>query len=91
MTNYIFTPPTVREGLEGTKRLFSFFGLDRGVSVKKVAGVYSTTRFEQDGADGISQYDEYYIGGHKYVVSDATRTALINATIGIDSTNFTPA
>ena len=88
MTTYIFTPPTVDEGPLGTgSPLFRFFRLTRGISIAKLAGVYSQQRWVD--ADTIATYDEYYQGGFKHTgISDATRTALIAGGVGVTSANF---
>ena len=87
MTEYSFRTPVVEESPTGKHRLFYFYNRYVGVSVKKVGGVYSTFRYPVD--EDISTYQEFYQGGRTYTVSAATRSALIAANIGIDSTNFT--
>lgn len=87
MANWTFKTPTIDEGPLGTGRLFSRFKLKRGISIVKIGSVYSQTRYLD--ADNFAGYSEYYQGGGTFTVSDATRTALIAANIGIDSTNFT--
>lgn len=63
------------------------FKLTRGVSIVKLAGVYSQVR----GLDSnlLPTYSEYYIGGHKYPVTAAVRTALIAGGVGVTAANFT--
>jgi hypothetical protein len=87
MATYKFTTPVVEEGPSGGHRLFYFYKLNRGLTVIKVGGVYSTGRmFTQDYLDAAQ---EYYVGGHEYEVSEITREALINGGIGVTTANFT--
>ena len=87
MTTYTFTTPVVEEGPSGGHRLFYFFRLNRGLTVIKSGGVYSTGRmFTQDELDACQ---EYYIGGHEYTeISEATKAALIAGGIGVTEANF---
>lgn len=87
MASYNFKPPTVDEGPAGFGPLFSRFKLTRGISIVKLAGVYSQVRYLE--SDLLSSYDEYYQGGGNYTVTDAVRTALIAGNVGIDASNFT--
>ena len=87
MTNYIFKSPIVREGPAGKGRLFSFFKLDVAVSIKKVGGVYSKVRFLLD--DQMDDYQEFYRGGYRHTVDDATKAALIAGGVGVTEANFT--
>ena len=87
MTTYIFTTPVVEEGPSGGHRLFYFYKLNRGLTVVKVNGVYSTGRwFTQDYLDAT---EEYYVGGHEYEVNEATKAALISGGIDVTEANFT--
>jgi hypothetical protein len=65
---YKFITPYVEEGPAGTGRLFSFFRLNRGVSVYGYNGGYEETRFPTE--DMIAMYTPFYIGGHDYEVDD---------------------
>ena len=88
MTTYIFTPPYVEEAVVSTNhRLFQFFKLRDGVSIGKVGNSYFQTRFASQ--DDIDTYDEFYIGGHEHSVSEAVKTALIAANVGVTEANFT--
>ena len=87
MTQYYFDTLYEEEGPIGRHRLFYFYQGRKGVSVKKVSGVYSKFRYPLD--EDISTYDEFYLGGHKHIVDDATKSALIAAGIGITESNFT--
>jgi hypothetical protein len=87
MTTYKFTTPVVEEGPSGGHRLFYFFKLNRGLTVVKNNGVYTTGRwFTQDDLDS---FEEYYIGGHEYTgISEATKAALIAGGIDVTEANF---
>lgn len=87
MTDYIFETPTVDEGFEGVQRLFTFYKLARGISIIKVNGTYRQVRYPYDG--DLDTYQEVYLGGSKYTVDDATRSALINGNVGVTADNFT--
>ena len=87
MATYRFKTPTVSEGPTGNHRLFYFRRMNKGVSIVKYAGVYSTARYPQDSY--LAEAQEYYQGGHEYSVSEATKTALIAGGVGITEANFT--
>jgi hypothetical protein len=89
MTEYIFTTPVVEEGPIGKHRLFYFYKMDRGISIVKNNGTYSKVRFPLD--ESIADYDEFYLGGHKHIVDDVTKAALIASGLGITEANFTLA
>lgn len=67
--------------------MFYFFKLNRGLTVVKNNGVYTTGRwFTQDDLDS---FEEYYIGGHEYTgISEATKAALIAGGIDVTEANF---
>lgn len=48
MANYIFKTPKVKERPAGVGRLFSFYGLDKGITIVKSGGVYSQIRYPMD-------------------------------------------
>ena len=88
MTTYIFTPPYVEEGPTSTNhRLFYFFKLRNGISIGKLSGSYFQDRYPSQ--DNIDTYSEFYHGGHKHSVSEAVKTALIAANVGVSESNFT--
>jgi hypothetical protein len=89
MADYIFTTPSVQEGPIGKHRLFYFYKRTVGVSVVKQNGSYRISRFPLD--PSVETYEEFYIGGHKHTVNDATKAALVAASIGITEANFTAA
>jgi hypothetical protein len=89
MADYIFTTPNVQEGPAGYHRLFFFYKRNVGVSVTKQNGTYRINRYPLD--PSVETYEEFYIGGHKHIVNDATKAALIAAGIGITEANFTAA
>lgn len=88
MPNWLFTTPTVEEGPAGSGRLFSFYKLDKGVTIVRLpTGNYAQLRYPVDSE--LELYPEVFRGGYKHVVNDATRENLINANIGITQGNFT--
>ena len=90
MTEYIFTPPTVEEGPAGAARLFQFYKLKRGITVvRNTGGNYSQIRYPED--EDLPSYPEVYRGGYEYVVSEATKAALIAGNVGVTEDNFEPA
>jgi hypothetical protein len=89
MADFIFTTPSVQEGPTGKHRLFYFYKRNVGVSVVKQNGSYRTSRYPLD--PSVETYQEFYIGGHKHIVNDATKAALIAAGIGITEANFAAA
>ena len=89
MSSWTFRPPVVDEGpASWDDRLFLRVKLTRGISIQELPqGSYRTLRFPTQ--DEIADAHFFYMGGHEYEVDDATRTALINAGIGVTSANFT--
>jgi hypothetical protein len=88
MTEYIFTTPTVEEGPAGQHRLFSFYKLDRGITiVLKPTGGYAQIRYSVDG--DLDSYPKVYAGGYNHTVDDATKAALIAGGVGVTEDNFT--
>lgn len=86
---WIFRTPTVSEGPAGLDPLFHRVKLDRGVSIaEQPQGTYRALRFPTQ--DEIAEAFFFYMGGHEYVVDDATKAALIAAGVGVTSDNFTP-
>jgi hypothetical protein len=87
MATYKFTTPVVEEGPSGGHRLFYFFKLNRGLTVVKTGGVYSTGRWYTQ--DELDSFDEYYLGGHEYTgISEVTKAALIAGGIDVTEANF---
>jgi hypothetical protein len=87
MADYTFTTPVVQEAPIGKHRLFYFYKLNKGVSIAKSGATYSKVRFPLD--EDIATYDEFYLGGHKHIVDDTTKAALISSGLGITEANFT--
>lgn len=81
----LFFPPTVDEGPAGFG-LFYRYKHKRGISVLKIGGTYYKIRVPS--TDQVDSATEYYAGGHEYEVSDATKTSLLNAGIGLTEANF---
>ena len=81
----MFFPPTVDEGPAGFG-LFYRYKHKRGISVLKIGGTYYKIRVPS--TDQVDSATEYYAGGHEYEVSEAVKTALLNANIGLTEANF---
>jgi hypothetical protein len=84
MTTYTFITPYIKEGPAGNGRLFSFYGLNRGISVYKHGGVYYEARFLTQ--DEIQEFDIFYIGGHKHNVSAEEAASLTAAGYNVVTT-----
>lgn len=89
MTAWTFRTPSVDEGPASWEDpLFYRVKLARGISIQELPqGSYRTLRFPTQ--DEIADAFFFYMGGHEYVVDDATRTALIAGGVGVTSDNFT--
>lgn len=89
MTLWTFRPPSVDEGpASWGDRLFIRVKLPRGVTVLEGPdGTFRAVRFPTQ--DEIAGATTAYMGGHEYVVDDATKAALIAAGIGVSDANFT--
>jgi hypothetical protein len=89
MATYTFITPTIEQGLIGGHRLFQFFTQrTKGLTVINNAGVYSLTQYPAQ--DDLETYTAYYMGGLIHTgITDAIRTAMIAAGIGITASNFT--
>ena len=86
--SWLFRTPTVLEGPAGLDRLFGRIRIDRGVSIQELPqGTYRALRYPTQ--DEIAEAFFFYMGGHEYIVDDATKAALIAAGIGVTSGNFT--
>lgn len=89
MTTWTFRPPTVEEGPASWENpLFYRVKVTRGISIQeKPQGSYRALRFPTQ--DEIAEAAFFYMGGHEYVVDDATKAALIAAGVGVTADNFT--
>jgi hypothetical protein len=89
MSSWTFRPPTVEEGpASWDDRLFLRVKLTRGISIQELPqGSYRALRFPTQ--DEIADAVTFYMGGHEYVVDDATKAALIAANVGVSDSNFT--
>ena len=88
MPNWLFTTPKVEEGPAGSGRLFSFYKLDKAVTIVRLpTGAYKQFRYLVDSE--LDLYPEVYRGGYNHVVNDATRENLINGNVGVTAGNFT--
>ena len=88
MTKYIFRPPTVEEGPAGGHRLFTFYRLNKGITiVRQTDGSYAQIRYSVD--EDLRGYPEVYLGGRQHTVSETVKTNLINGDVGVTEDNFT--
>ncbi len=89
MSTWLFKTPVVQEGPAGLDPLFHRLKLARGVTILEgPPGTYRAVRFPTQDEQFASQ-PALYMGGHEYVVDDATKAALIAGGVGVDSSNFT--
>jgi hypothetical protein len=92
MANWTFRTPSVDEGpASWSDPLFHRVKLTRGITVLEgPPGSYRAVRFPTQ--DEISaSAPGMYMGGHEYVVDDATKAALIAGGVGVTESNFTAA
>jgi hypothetical protein len=91
MAAWTFRTPTTPEGPASWQdRLFIRVKLDRGITIlENSPGTYRAVRFPSQ--DEIAAAVTTYMGGHEYLVDDATKAALIAAGVGVSASNFTPA
>ncbi|MFJ2650872.1 hypothetical protein ACIO1C_29655 [Streptomyces sp. NPDC087420] len=89
MAGWVFRPPTVDEGpATWTDPLFLRLKLPRGITVLEgPPGAYRAVRFPTQDEIAASA-PAMYMGGHEYVVDDATKAALIAGGVGVDESNF---
>lgn len=89
MSTWLFRTPTVEEGPAGLDPLFHRVKLTRGVTILEgPPGTYRAVRWPTQDEIAASA-PGMYMGGHEYVVDDATRTALIAGGVGVTAANFT--
>lgn len=74
MTSYLFTTPTVQENQAGGGPLFARYKIDRGVTVLRKDGIYSSYRYPSQ--QQIAEADEIYMGGTETIIDQATAQAL---------------
>lgn len=90
MASWTFRPPSVDEGpASWDDRLFIRIKLARGITIlENPPGTYRAVRFPTQDEIAASA-PGMYMGGHEYVVDDATKAALIAAGVGVSDSNFT--
>ena len=91
MADWTFVTPVSVEGpATWTDWLFYRVRLNRGVTILEgPPGTYRAVQYPtQD--EITASAPGFYMGGHEYIVDDATRTALINGGVGVTAANFTP-
>ncbi len=89
MATYLFRTPTLEQGPIGGHRLHQHFRQrTKSYTVINQSGTYSLVQYPLD--SDLTSYTAYYIGGGEHTnISEAIRTAMIAASIGITSANFT--
>lgn len=90
MSTWTFRTPTSSEGpASWDDWLFVRLKLDRGVTILEgPPGTYQAVQFPtQD--EILASAPGFYMGGHEYVVDDATKAALIAGGVGVTNANFT--
>lgn len=88
MATWLFRTPSVDEGpASWGDRLFIRVKIARGITVLEgPPGTYRAVRFPTQ--DEMNAAFFTYMGGHEYVVDDATKAALKAAGIGVTDANF---
>lgn len=89
MATWTFRTPSVDEGPASWEdRLFLRIKLARGISILEgPPGTYRAARFPTQDEIAASA-PGMYMGGHEYVVDDATKAALIAGGVGVSDANF---
>jgi hypothetical protein len=80
MATYKFTTPTTPETPLGQGPLFSRYELDRGISVLRKNGVYSSYRYPS--LEETLNAEEVYLGGRIYIIDEAKKDSLTAAGYG---------
>ena len=80
MAQYLFKTPFVAETPAGWHRLLARYAINRGVTVMMINGTYSYYRFPSQTETLEAQ--EVYLGGHQYVIDEATKNRLTDPSIG---------
>jgi hypothetical protein len=80
MAEYRFVPPTVKQTPMAWNRLMVRYGIDRGQSVLMINNYYTTTQYPAQ--TELAEASEYYLGGHAYIIDQATKDRLTNPSIG---------
>lgn len=90
MAEWLFKTNTVEEGpASWNDFLFIRLTMARGVSIQELPqGTFRALRWPTQ--DEIKDAYRFFMGGHEYVVDDATRTALIAGGVDVTAANFTP-
>ena len=89
MANWKFTTPHADEGpASWDDWLFVRVKLARGITILEgPPGTYRAVQFPtQD--EILASAPGFYMGGHEYIVDDATKAALIAGGVGVTSANF---
>jgi len=89
VANWTFTTPHADEGPASWEDwLFVRIKLARGITILEgPPGTYRAVQFPtQD--EILASAPGFYMGGHEYIVDDATKAALIAGGVGVTSANF---
>jgi hypothetical protein len=91
MATWTFRTPSVDEGpASWDSPLFLRYKLARGITILEgPPGTYRAVRYPTQDEQAASA-PGLYMGGHEYLVDDATKAALIAAGVGVTESNFTP-
>jgi hypothetical protein len=65
-----------------------FYKITQGITILNNGGAYRAVRYPT--VDETTAATNAYMGGHEYVVDDATKAALIAGGVGVTEANFTP-
>ena len=80
MTTYHLTTPIEVYGPACGGRLFIRYRLNRGMSLQRNNGIWSTTTFPTE--DVIKAADIFYVGGHEYVIPEYVYNELVEQGFG---------
>jgi hypothetical protein len=89
MADYLLVPPTVLENSWSPSRLFMRYQIPRGITlVRREDNSIYESRYPA--LTELEEAAEYWLGGHEYVIDQATRDLLVAAGYGEYITGFNP-
>lgn len=89
MAQYLLTPPTVEEGPVAWKNLLNRYRLTRGISIiQRLDLTFYTARYPSQ--QELSEALQYWLGGHEYILDQATRDALVAGGFAAYITDYFP-
>jgi histidinol-phosphate/aromatic aminotransferase/cobyric acid decarboxylase-like protein len=80
VARYLFVTPSVNETPMGWHRLLERYSIARGVTVMMINGTYSSYRYPAQ--TQTAEASEVYLGGHEYIIDEATKNRLTDPNIG---------